>query len=114
MRPICDPLMQGVELPLHARFYPLGFPLDITTNSQAVVEGFAESWRCFPQVFDAPPIRLRVAVQHGAQDPLLPPEPVARAQEHLLTMVAGSENFAVCDLAEAFGFCWLSAVVAAD
>src|SRR5207247_541652 len=66
------------------------------------------------QVFDAPPIRLRVAVQHGAQDALLPPEPVARAQEHLLTMVAGSDNFAVCDLAGAFGFCWLSAVVAAD
>src|SRR5882724_523110 len=98
MRPICDPLMQGVELPFHARFYPLGFPLDIATNSQLVVEGVAESWRCFPRMFDAP----------------LPPEPVSRAQEHLLTMVAGSDNFAICDMAGAFGFCWLTAAVASD
>jgi hypothetical protein len=114
MPPICDPLMQGVELPFHARFYPLGFPLDIATNSQLVVEGVAESWRCFPKVFDAPLIRLRVAVQHGDQAAPLPPEPVSRAQEHLLTMVAGSDNFAICDMAGAFGFCWLTAAVASD
>src|SRR5689334_13315301 len=102
--PLFDPLMLGVELPLHARLYPLGFPLDIVTNSQAVVDGLAESWRCFPKVFDAPLIRLRIAVQHGAGAPPLPAEPVLRAQEHLIAITAGSQNFAICDMAAAFGF----------
>src|SRR4051794_29516271 len=105
MLPIFDPLLLGVELPFQARFYPLGFPLDIATNSRAVVDGIAESWRCFPKVFDAPLIRLRVAVQQGSDAAPLPPEPVFRAQEHLLAIAAGSDNFAVCDMVGAFGSC---------
>jgi hypothetical protein len=106
--------MQGIELPFQARFYPFGFPLDIATNSRAVVDGFAESWRCFPKAFDAPMLRLRVAVRHDVALAPLPPEPVARAQEHLLAVIAGSDNFALCDMAGAFGFCCLSAAAAAD
>src|SRR6266404_35209 len=112
MPPIYDPLLQNVELPLHARFYPFGFPLDIATNSQAVIDGVGKSWRCFPKAFDAPLIRLQVAVQHGADAALFPPEPIFRAQEHLLAIIADNHNFALCDMAAAFGFCWLTAAAA--
>lgn len=40
--------------------------------------------------------------------------PVYRAQEHLLSVVADSSNFGMCDLDAGFAFCWLSARGAAD
>jgi hypothetical protein len=112
MPAMLDPLMQSISLPIRARFYPLGFPLDIATNSQAVLAGFAKSWRYFPQAFDEPMIQLRVAVDAGDASPL-PPEPTFRAQKHLLAFVAGPRNFAFCDMARAFGFCWLTATAVA-
>jgi hypothetical protein len=110
---LMDPLMLSVELPLRVRLYPRGFPINIATNSPLVVAAARESWDFFPQGFHEPEIELRIAVDQGDDSPL-PAEPVFRAQKHLLAVVAGPGNFAVCDMAGTLGFGWLSGTVAAS
>lgn len=109
---VVDPLMLGVDLPLRARFFARGFPVELATNSPLVLEAAEDSWASFPQHFRDPIVELRVAVDEQDASPL-PPEPVFRAQKSLLAIVAGAGNFAVCDLAHCFSFCWVSASTAA-
>jgi hypothetical protein len=109
---VLDPLRLTVDLPFHERLYPRGFPVGLATNSRLVAEAARESWRSFPQAFDAPDIQLRVAVDGEDTSPLAP-EPVFRSQKQLLAIVANSANFAFCDLAGAFAFCWVNAATAA-
>src|SRR6516165_752651 len=59
---IPDPLQQGLDLPLKGAFYPLGFPLEVETNSADVLRGLEESFSGFQPMFPRPPLRLHVAV----------------------------------------------------
>ena len=101
---IFDPLLQSFHLPLKATIYPLGFAVEFQTNSREIIRLACEHWGAFPQVFSEQAVRLKIAVAEGG----LLETPVYRAQEHLLTIVAGSENFAVCDLRNGFGFAWFT------
>jgi len=105
-----DPLLISADLPLRADFHPLGFPLHLATNSEAVVQAAACAWRAFPPAFPSTPIELRVIVEPG-DDP--PAPPLFRAQRHLIVIAAGA-NFAVCDHTRGFAFCRLNAACAAD
>src|ERR1700688_3463259 len=87
-----DPVLWAFELPLRARFYPFGFPLDLATNSTHVIEAAAEGWGKFVQQFDAPPVRVQLAVAAGTNTQL-PPQAVVRSREHLMFFVADPENF---------------------
>jgi hypothetical protein len=108
-----DPVLSALDLPLHARFYPCGFPLDIASNSADVMKAAAEGWGEFIQQFDTMPARLHIAVASGGSDPL-PPQSVVRSREHLMLFVANAENFMVCDLEKSFGFAWTTESVARD
>jgi hypothetical protein len=102
-----DPLLCNVELPLRAVFYPLGFAFEIVTNRQAVLDAASESWRhCRPR--DAgPALQLRIGVTPGVSG-TCPPAPVARGQQHLISLVADAQNHAICDLNAGFAFAWLT------
>jgi hypothetical protein len=93
---------------LQAVYHPLGFSVEIATNSRHVLMAAEESWGHFRKVFSEPPVQLRIGVLEGGpgEDP---PAPVWRAQRNLLALVSDSRNFAFCDLTEGFGFCWLTA-----
>jgi hypothetical protein len=108
-----DPVLSSFELPLRARFYPFGFPLDLATNSDHVMEAAAEGWGRFGPQFDAAPARLQLAVAPGSSAPL-PPQSMVRSREHLMFYVANSENFMVCDFKQNFGFGWTTESIAAD
>ena len=108
-----DPLMEAVALPLGATFYPLGFPLEIATNSEQVLEAARESWNSFRQAFSTPPIRLRVAVVENDSTGE-PPAPVYRGQGHLFVIISDAANYAVCDYTKSFAFCWLTSAALAD
>lgn len=102
-----DPLLCNASMPLREIFYPLGFAVEIATNSKEVLVAARESWEALQQTYPDPPLRLRIGVtQEGPAE--CPPAPVVRAQRHLLSVVANGRNHAVCDLAEGFAFMWVS------
>jgi hypothetical protein len=109
---LCDPLAERVSLPIRRTFCPLGFPLEIATNSAEVIEAARESWGSFPREFARTPIRIRVVVEDGGSDPA--PEPTYRSQHELLLIVSDRSNFACCDLRSRFGWCHISTNMLAD
>jgi hypothetical protein len=109
-----DPLGYNEPLPFFAKFFPLGFPLVLKTNSRDIVEAGRESWAEFGAAFEVPPVELRVMVQ-GDEAELTrtsPAGPRFRAQAYLLSIVLDEANFAVCDLGHGLGFASLTPGVA--
>ena len=102
-----DPLLCNVELPLSEIFYPLGFAFEIVTNRQAVLDAASESWRHSRPRDAAPVLQLRIGITPAVTG-ICPPAPVARGQQHLLSLIADAQNHAVCDLKAGFAFAWLT------
>jgi hypothetical protein len=107
-----DSLLVGVELPLKAMYYPLGFPMELATNSREVIEAASQSWGLFAKSFDEPPVRisLGVAESGGAQ---LPPRPRFRSRGHLMSIISNPDNFIVCDFSRGCAFGWVTRRVVA-
>lgn len=110
--PVFDPLHQCTELPLKARLSPLGFPVEVTTNSEAVVACARERWAAYPTLFEEPPLQMRVLVWSGEAPEPVAAEPVIRAREHLLSICCDRDNFAVCDFRSGVACAWLNDAVA--
>jgi hypothetical protein len=106
-----DPLRSNVAFPHSTVLYPLGFPLQLESNSESIIQAARESWAQFPPAFDEPPVRLSLGVSgYGGE---CPPPPVFLSREHLLSIVSDSGNSLMCDLAQGFGFGWVTEWVAA-
>lgn len=103
-----DPLLFRAELDCAETFYPLGYPVRIETNSRDVLEGARESWGLFPAARATPPVLLRVLVSGPGPAASWQP-PVFRAQKHVLVIVDGPANFALCDFSMGTAFCWATA-----
>lgn len=108
---VFDPFQYRVELPLRADLYPLGFGLELLTNSKEVLQAAREGWDGFPRLFPDPALQVRVAVAEDHPAPC-PTGLIFRAQRHLLAIISDEANFAICDLRERFAFCWISAATA--
>jgi hypothetical protein len=104
---IDDPLLRKVDMPFVAVHYPLGFKIEITTNSEDVLAAAAESWRFFSPRPVVSSLRLRIGVTEKSSR-ACPPAPVFRADRNLFSVVADAENFAICDLSQGFAFAWVS------
>ncbi len=102
-----------IDLPFKETFYPLGFPLEIETNSEEMLIAMAESWHGFMKLFNTPPFRLRVCVLDGHSS-ACPPRPIHRIQQHIASSVADSDNFSITDLAQGFSSVWLTSAAAAQ
>jgi hypothetical protein len=102
-----DPVSARVDLPLKETFYPLGFPLEVETNSEELLTAVAETWHGFAKLFDTPPFRFRIYVQDGPSSDC-PPQPTTRIQQHLTSHVADSNNYAVSDFAQGLSVIWLT------
>lgn len=103
-----DPLGYDLPLPLCARYYPMGFPLDLATNSEEILHACDWLWKHFPPVscYGQPAI-LRVLVEDcDARTPPLASMP--RGRNHLVTFVHSVDNFAVCDISSSFTFACLT------
>lgn len=116
MRTKQDPLGYDLPLPLRSRYYPMGFPLDLATNSKEILSAADWLWQKFPIGSDAGenrPATMRVIVEDC--DARIPPVAgMPRGRDHLVTFVHGPDNFAVCDLATSFTFVCLTRDVARD
>jgi hypothetical protein len=102
-----DPSLARTELHLQRTFYPLGFPVQLSTNSIQVLEVATESWSRFHKLFDVEPIRLQIGVTEGDSSEC-PPATVGRIREHLASNIADGENFALSDYAQGFSLIWVT------
>jgi len=109
-----DPLEYMLPLRFEAEYFPMGFPLQIATNFQPVLDPAAVMWSRFPKLFDQPPMRLKIAVSGDSANALPADTPVLRGQEHLLSIVADRANFATADLDSGFAHICISREVASD
>lgn len=108
---LIDPLRSNVEFAHCVKLYPLGFPLLLETNSEAVIAAARESWGEFPQRFEEPPVRLSLGVEGEGDD--LPAAPTFLGRKHLMSIVSDSRNSVLCDLQQGFAFGWVTENVAA-
>jgi hypothetical protein len=106
-----DPLLHRIDLPLTGSFFPLGFRVEISTNSRDVLEAAADSWRGYEPEYPYPPVELRVVVQPTGD---LAPEAVFRNQRRLFSIVSDRDNFAFYESGSLFGYCFVSQKTAAD
>ncbi len=78
-------------------FYPLGFPVEVRTNSNDVLDLMAELWGNFEKQHDTEPIRSDVhVVEEGSTE--CPPATVFRIMLPLLTAVADANNYSIVNL----------------
>jgi hypothetical protein len=106
-----DPLGIQKRLPLTGTFYPLGFRLDIATNSPDVIEAAREAWAAQAPEFDAPPLTMRVVVEPGGP---LSQQATHTKQGHLYSIVSDPQNFAHVDLDTNFAFIRITQATASD
>lgn len=101
-----DPLLYEFEMPLRSIYYPLGFPLEVTTNSEDVLAAAQESWGHFEKVFPCPALEMRIGVLEGSAG--CPLSRTHRQHRNLRTNIADAENFSVSDSRSGFSFAWLT------
>ena len=107
-----DPLQYLAPLPYTGRYYPYGFPVDVSTDTRAVLDAAAQSWGVYSKRFDTPPLRVHMFITEG--DGSLPLSPTLRGQQNLLLWICDPHNFSVCDRLQRFAFCCVSRAVLAD
>jgi len=110
---IFDPLLAQAELPLQGRFYPLGFSLDVRTNSDQLLTAAEQSWPDATKSFPDPPLQLSIGVTVGNHETATPP-PTFRSRGHLISIMSGPEDFLVCDFRTGSGFGWFRPSTIAD
>ena len=78
-----DPVLSDFSLPLRRTFYPLGFPLELETNSEDVVQAASEGWGAFTPAYTGSPVRMRLGVMEGDSG-AVPLQSVIRSRGHLM------------------------------
>ena len=104
----------GIREAFEETFYPLGFPLVVSSNSQAVLNAAHIEWDAWGPAarFDEPPIVLTFRVSDNR--PPLPETSNFHAHLHQFAFVADSKNLAVCDTRTHTGVAWITAAAAED
>jgi hypothetical protein len=102
-----DPVLAHARLPHRETYYPLGFPVTVTTNASEVLDAAAESWGSFAKMFDVEPLQLNIGVTLSDSH-VCPPLPVCRVRDHLVSNVADGENFAIHDRSLGYSFVWVT------
>ena len=96
---------------LRRRYFPMGYALEIVTNSPDAISAANTIWNRFEQLSDASPVRLRIDVSQS--DALLAPIRVVPCHfGHLLAIVQGPENFGIADMVAGYGVISVSRDVA--
>lgn len=120
MKPTIDPLKSpndssyfDLELPLHGTYYPLGFAMEIATNSEQVLLAADESWGHFHERWAEPPAQLRIAVWDGASFDCVE-TPTVREHWNLLVRVANAANFSVSHMQQGLSSAWVTQSVIQD
>jgi hypothetical protein len=108
-----DPVLSKVPFEHRAVLYPMGFPLEIETNSPAVIQALRKSWEMFSPQFAEEPVRMSVGVtESDGPDPVT--APAIRSRLNLLSIVSDAGNFLSGDFATGCIFGWLTSGLVED
>lgn len=110
-----DPLLRGLDTPLRATYYPLGFPMEVQTNDPWVLAHLDGVFGIFPEAPPQdPPMRIRIACDPvGTEGPPWP-RVVTRAYRDFFGVVGGGENYMMCDVARREGLAFFSPALLED
>jgi hypothetical protein len=106
-----DILLYDVPLPMRATFFPLGFPLELATNSEVVIDAARKSWGDFQVAYPETPVSLSLAVTAGG-DKQMPQRPRFRSHQHLMSIVSDAHNQVICDFSRGCASGWVTERVA--
>jgi len=102
-----DDLLCDMDLPLRGIFFPLGYSIEIATNSPAVLAAATESFGHMSSSREDTRLQIRIGVSGGGSS-ACPPEPTRREFNHLYSLVADVENQTLLDLETGTNFTWLT------
>jgi hypothetical protein len=102
-----DPTMAHTKMPFRETYFPLGFPLTVSTNSIEVLDAAAESWGTFAKLFDTEPLQINVSVS-ATDSQVCPPAPTCRVRSHLSINIADADNFSVNDHSLGYSLVWVT------
>jgi hypothetical protein len=102
-----DPVLAHASYPFQGTYFPLGFPVIITSNCEEVFAAADESWGRSIRIFDTDPVLFQIGVTHSDTS-ICPPTPECRMRGHLVTNIADSENFSACDLSQGSAMAWVT------
>jgi hypothetical protein len=106
-----DIILYDIPLPMRATLFPLGFPLELATNSAAVIAAARQSWSSFAVAHPEIPISFSLAVTEH-DDERLPPRPKFRAHRHMMSIVSDAQNNVICDFSRNCASGWITRRVA--
>ena len=94
-------------------FYPMGFCVEVETNSPDVMAAARTGWERYPRLSQGAPVRLRITVSAGSAEASRSPPNVA-FDAAWMYVDHGPDNRAVACLTEGWGEANLSADLASD
>ena len=97
---------------IEAMYYPLGFPVRITSNNPSMLAAADESWSRFRPTFTTWPLELRMAVIPGKTRGL-PGPPSFKLSGHRFINMADGANVVVADLQTGLALGWVTERTAA-
>ena len=86
--------LEAPELKLHKTFYPYGFPVEVRTNSKAILSMYADAWLAFKRRFSTSKIIVDVHITEGGSTEC-PPAPVFYMMQPTLLHIADAHNHSV-------------------
>jgi hypothetical protein len=101
-----DPLLTNKRISLRTIFFPLGFPVEMASNSPEVMEAARQSWGHFQFRFPCPPLLFRLGVHGDGAE--VPGAPLCRLHWSTLSNIADGENFVVSDLERGRSSGWVT------
>jgi len=108
-----DHILSEIDMPLRKLLYPLGFPVEVISNSHHVIAAAEQSWSAFQPLFDVKPLTIKLGVTSTPENSLpLSSAPICRIDEHIISHTADRYNFINCDLNTGSAFGWITSQTA--
>jgi hypothetical protein len=89
-------------------YYPLGFAVRVTSNSDAILDAAQQSWGGLKPLFRNDPLEMRLGVKESGVEAALPQAPVHNLKGNLLMGSADAHNFFIANLQSGRCTGWVS------
>jgi hypothetical protein len=108
-----NPLPFDFPLPLSRVVYPMGYAVEIMTNSPEVLLAAEEAWGQYMCLRNTAPVKVRLAVAPSGESSYAGP-PGFRTHDHIAVLSIGRDDCVIADLARGLLFGWLTQATISD